>query len=73
MITAAQIADLQANVDLWAGRDPGASTASVRAAANDIVTGIDQLLHDLYLLRGRTVSEMRTADDLAAARVEGSR
>ena len=68
MITVTQVTDLQANVDLWATRDAAASKAAVWQAAHDIVTGIDELLRDLYMLRGRTVSEMRTADDLNSAR-----
>jgi len=70
VITVAQVASLEVNVARWATRNADIPQPEVRQAANNIVDGIDAMLADLYLLRGRTVTEMRQHDDLYHARLD---
>jgi hypothetical protein len=70
VISIAQVAALEVNVARWATRNVDIPQPQVRQAANNIVAGIDAMLADLYLLRGRTVTEMRQHDDLYHARLD---
>jgi hypothetical protein len=54
----------------WDQRETAAGEAAVRRAASTAVNAIDAMLRDLYLIRGRLVSEIRAADDATAARTD---
>ena len=54
----------------WSYRDTAVDKAAARRAASTAMGAIDDLLRQLYALRGQLVSEIRTADDAAAARVD---
>lgn len=52
----------------WETRDGSQPQPEVRRAASTAMDAIDEMLRALYLMRGRLVSEIRAADDAAAAR-----
>lgn len=60
--------DLGVWLGIWVNRKEPDSHA--RRCANDAVDAIDAMLRDLHLVRGRLVSEVRTADDASAARAD---
>jgi hypothetical protein len=70
MITIAQVANLEVNVARWATRNVDVPQPDVWKAATAIIEGIDEILAALYLLRGRTCSEIRQHQDLYHARVD---
>ena len=61
---------LAAALGEWATRDDTVPQPEVREAANTAMDAIDAMLRELYLMRGRLVSEIRDADDAAAARAD---
>ena len=60
--------DLSTWVGIWVNRTE--PDAHARRCANDAVDAIDAMLRDLYLVRGRLVSEIRASDDARAARAD---
>jgi len=54
----------------WGQRETAADKAAARRAGSAAVNAIDAMLRDLYLIRGRLVSEIRAADDAAMARTD---
>jgi hypothetical protein len=70
MITVAQITNLDFNIARWATRNVDGPQAEAFIAATAIIEGIDEILAALYLLRGRTCSEIRQHQDLYHARVD---
>jgi hypothetical protein len=60
--------DLGAWLGIWVNRrEPD---ARARRCASDAVNAIDAMLRELYLVRGRLVSEIRASDDATAARAD---
>jgi hypothetical protein len=53
----------------WDARDTAAGGAAARRAGSMAVDAIDSMLRSLYLVRGRLLRELSTADAAAAARV----
>jgi hypothetical protein len=60
--------DLAASLAVWQARQE--PDAHARRCANEAIDAIDAMLRDLYLVRGRLVSEIRQADDQAAQRAD---
>lgn len=60
--------ELAAALALWIDRDDSRPQPEVRRAANTAVDAMDAMLRELYLMRGRLVSEIRVSDDIAMAR-----
>jgi hypothetical protein len=61
--------DLGAWLGIWVNRrEPD---ARARRCASDAVNAIDAMLRELYLVRGRLVSETRASDDATATRDPG--
>ena len=54
----------------WETRDDARPQPEIREAANTAVDSIDKMLLELHQMRARLVSEIRQADDAAAARVD---
>jgi hypothetical protein len=54
----------------WMARDDTKAQPEIRRAANTAMDEIDAMLRELYELRARLVTEIRAADDAAAARVD---
>jgi hypothetical protein len=54
----------------WEDRDDTKPQPEVREAANKAMDEIDLMLRELHAMRSRLVSEIRQADDAAAARVD---
>lgn len=61
---------LGAALALWATRDDSRPQPGTRLAAGTAVRCIDQMLTGLHRLRSDLVTEIRTSDDSAAARVD---
>ena len=57
-------------LDQWGTRDETRPQPEVRRAASAAVDAMDTMLRELYLMRGRLVSEIRASDDAAAARAD---
>ena len=53
---------------IWCNRPE--PDANARRCASDAVDAIDAMLRNLYLVRGRLVSEIRASDDASAARAD---
>lgn len=62
------VEDLAVWLAIWENRKE--PDAAARRCASDVVDAIDAVLRDLYLVRGRLVSEIRRADDASAARAD---
>lgn len=60
--------DLAIKLGLWEGRDESVPQSHVRRAAGEAVADMDVMLRELYLMRGRAVSEIRVYDAASAAR-----
>jgi hypothetical protein len=69
-VTVAQITNLDINIARWATRNVDVPQPDVWNAATAIIEGIDEILAALYLLRGRTCSEIRQHQDLYHARMD---
>jgi hypothetical protein len=54
----------------WAARDDTRADPAARHAANTAMTEIDEMLRELYTLRGRLVGEIRLSDGAAMVRSE---
>jgi hypothetical protein len=54
----------------WAARDDTRADPGARHAANTAMTEIDEMLRELYTLRGRLVGEIRLSDGAAMVRSE---
>jgi hypothetical protein len=65
-----QVGVLGAALAQWDDRDRAADKAAARRASITAVGAVDDLLRQLYVLRGRLVREIRAADD-ARHRDEG--
>ena len=52
----------------WETRDDAKPQPEIRRAASTAVDAIDAMLRELYLMRGRLVSEIRVSDDIAMVR-----
>jgi len=53
---------------IWSNRKE--PDAHARRCAADAVDAIDAMLRDLYLVRGRLITEIRRAEEVAAARAD---
>ena len=54
----------------WAARDDTRADPGARHAANTAMIEIDEMLRELYTLRGRLVGEIRLSDGAATVRSE---
>ena len=57
-----QLGQLGVALAHWDDRDRAADKAAARRAGSAAVDAIDAMLWDLYLVRGRLISEIRAAD-----------
>lgn len=64
------VEDLAVSLAIWETRDDSKPQPEVRRQANDAMDAIDAALRELYGLRSGLVTEIRAADDAAAARVD---
>ena len=62
------VENLGAWLAIWEHRSE--PDAFARRCASDAVDAIDNMLRDLYMVRGRLTSEIRQADDATAARAD---
>jgi hypothetical protein len=63
-----RVDELGAWLAIWSARHE--PDAHARRCANDAMDAIDAALRDLHAIRARLVSEIRQADDAAAARAD---
>ena len=64
------VEDLAVWLAIWETRDDARPQPEVRRHANDAMDAIDAMLRELHGLRSQLVTEIRAADDTAAARVD---
>jgi hypothetical protein len=65
-----QAGSLGAWLGIWEARRQDGPDAHARRCAADAMGAIDAMLAELHALRSRLVSEIRAADDAAAARAD---
>jgi hypothetical protein len=65
-----QMAALEAELALWAGRDDTIPQPDVARAGHAAVDAIDALLRELCQIRERLVSEIRVSQDAGAKRAD---